>query len=262
MNQAENGFTLIELAIVLVIIGLLIGGVLFGKDMIAASEVRATVSQLDKFRSAVNAFRLKYNELPGDMRPSKAAQFGFFQITGNCGTTCLFANQLIDANGPPSFIQEYLVFWRHLSQAGLIETLDSNLLRASDGESSSQPEGYENGLMPKSKMGHYWYVTPSYRFATDGSSSVIGGNDFFTWDYLSPVQAFGLDNKIDDGKPNSGKTVDMQGPEWGYWAATGQDGNCTYGGTDQYAREALYNIDPATGGSTGGACRLSINAGF
>lgn len=44
----QSGFTLIELSIVLVIIGLIVGGVLVGRDLIKAAEVRAQVSQIEK----------------------------------------------------------------------------------------------------------------------------------------------------------------------------------------------------------------------
>jgi prepilin-type N-terminal cleavage/methylation domain-containing protein len=52
--QEFGGFTLIELSIVLVIIGLIIGGVLVGQDLIHAAQTRAAVSQLERYNSAVN----------------------------------------------------------------------------------------------------------------------------------------------------------------------------------------------------------------
>lgn len=65
------------MSIVLVIIGLIVGGVLVGQDLIRAAGVRATISQIEKYNTAVNTFRGKYGALPGDLNASVATQFGF-----------------------------------------------------------------------------------------------------------------------------------------------------------------------------------------
>jgi prepilin-type N-terminal cleavage/methylation domain-containing protein len=72
-----TGFTLIELSIVLVIIGLIVGGVLVGQDLINASHVLAQVAQITKYNTAVNTFQLKYGYLPGDIPASEVAPLGF-----------------------------------------------------------------------------------------------------------------------------------------------------------------------------------------
>lgn len=69
------GFTLIELSVVLIIIGLIAGGLLSGQELIVQAEIRKTVSQVEKMDAAINAFRLKYDCLPGDC--SDVAQLGF-----------------------------------------------------------------------------------------------------------------------------------------------------------------------------------------
>jgi len=60
------GFTLLELSIVLVIIGLIIGAILVGKDLIKAAELRAFVSQIEKYNTAFATFKLKYDCVAGD----------------------------------------------------------------------------------------------------------------------------------------------------------------------------------------------------
>ena len=62
----NNGFTLIELSIVLVIIGLLIGGILVGQSLIQSAAINATVSQIQQFDASTMAFKSKYKYLPGD----------------------------------------------------------------------------------------------------------------------------------------------------------------------------------------------------
>jgi len=66
VTSLSKAFTLIELSIVLVIIGFLAGGVLVGKDLIQAAEVRQQISQLEKVETEINTFKIKYNCLPGD----------------------------------------------------------------------------------------------------------------------------------------------------------------------------------------------------
>jgi len=80
-TKPQQGFTLIELSIVLVIIGLIVGGILVGQDLIKGAEIRATVAQVEKYNSAVNTFRTKFNAMPGDIPQAAAATFGLFQLT-------------------------------------------------------------------------------------------------------------------------------------------------------------------------------------
>ena len=64
----KKGFTLVELSIVLVIIGLLIGGILVGQSLIESAKTTATLQQLSQFDIAVSNFSTKYKQLPGDSK--------------------------------------------------------------------------------------------------------------------------------------------------------------------------------------------------
>jgi prepilin-type N-terminal cleavage/methylation domain-containing protein len=83
-----RGFTLVELSIVLVVVGLAIGGVLVGKDLIRAAEYRKFHSQIESYQLASNTFRVKYNAVPGDMPnatvlPQSKREFAFVGVSGN-----------------------------------------------------------------------------------------------------------------------------------------------------------------------------------
>ena len=65
--RSQAGFTLVELAIVMIIIGLLIAGVLKGQELIGNARVTATVAQIKSIDAAVSTFKDTYQNLPGDM---------------------------------------------------------------------------------------------------------------------------------------------------------------------------------------------------
>lgn len=67
VTRGQAAFTLVELAVVLTIIGLLIGGVLKGQQMLHAAKVSATIKQIQSVKAAVAGFRDRYSQLPGDM---------------------------------------------------------------------------------------------------------------------------------------------------------------------------------------------------
>jgi prepilin-type N-terminal cleavage/methylation domain-containing protein len=66
-NKYQRGFSLVELSIVLVILGLLTGGILAGQSLIRAAELRSITTQFNQYVSATQSFRDKYMALPGDM---------------------------------------------------------------------------------------------------------------------------------------------------------------------------------------------------
>ena len=123
------GFTLLELSIVLVIIGLIVGGVLVGRDLIGAAEIRAQISQIEKYQTAVNTFKLKYNnQLPGDISDPDATAFGLSPRGNSRGTGD--GNGILEgfpvSGGYTSFgwvegTGETLLFWIDLTTSGLID---------------------------------------------------------------------------------------------------------------------------------------------
>ena len=66
-DYSKRGFTLVELSIVLVIIGLIVGGVLAGRDLIRAATLRAVIKEVKNYETVIHIFRDKYGYLPADM---------------------------------------------------------------------------------------------------------------------------------------------------------------------------------------------------
>jgi prepilin-type N-terminal cleavage/methylation domain-containing protein len=112
--RKQNGFTLIEIAIVLVIIGLLLGGVLKGQELITSARVRNLISQQDGIKAAYFGFLDRFRALPGD----------YGQASANIPNVAAGANgnnngqiQSILNGGT---IDEHIAAWDHLSKAGFI----------------------------------------------------------------------------------------------------------------------------------------------
>jgi len=195
VKPCNAAFTLVELAIVLVIIGLVVGGVLVGKDLIESAEDRSFISQLNEYTTAVNAFKNKYNSIPGDI--ANATQF-FSGVTNGNG------DGKITINGGPVHGLEATQFWRHLSLAGMIPG-------AYDGAEANTGGVTVGKTFPEMKNAKGYgiivhYSTSSSRnfFQTCGMT----GAAWFPMNHcLSIFNARKLDTKVDDGDPLSGKAL-------------------------------------------------------
>lgn len=216
----QSGFTLIELSIVLVIIGLIIGGVLVGQDMVRAASVRATLTQIEKYNTAVNTFRGKYDALPGDLNAQVATRFGFTargtylgEGDGN-GIIEGITSAASDNNnsGMAEFGGETSMFWGDLTYAG---GLNINLIEGSfpnENIASALPSNIAvtafNQYLPEAKIGrgNFWYVWSMYgvnRFALSVPTGSSAAN-IYNNPGLTVREAYSIDQKIDDGLPTTG----------------------------------------------------------
>ncbi|MFZ4541492.1 MAG: type II secretion system protein [Rickettsiales bacterium] len=126
MSKTSSGFSLVELSIVLVILGLLVGGILSGQSLIRAAELRAVSTEYSRYVTAVQTFRDKYFQLPGDMN-SATTFWGTAAVGAACATTIGSGTQTCNGNGDGWLDNGYVNsnenfrYWQHLANAGLIE---------------------------------------------------------------------------------------------------------------------------------------------
>jgi prepilin-type N-terminal cleavage/methylation domain-containing protein len=113
MKQKQHGFTLIEIAIVLVIIGLLLGGILKGQELITNARVRNLISQQDGIKAAFFGFQDRYRALPGDYTQADT------NIPNVSTANCNGGNG--NGNGQvTTTTNENILAWEHMSKAGFI----------------------------------------------------------------------------------------------------------------------------------------------
>ena len=275
--KINDGFTLIELSIVLVIIGLIIGGVLVGQDLINAATIRAQIAQMEKYNTAVHTFQLKYGYLPGDITAQAASSFGFAPRTGGSGSGNGDGILTSSFNSCSDFqTGENVLFWVDLSTSNLIDqTLNTATYNSIPTTAADVPK-----YLPKAKIGNNyieaWGATcpnsPSvvYSFSYANYFTIANTTVFFSgWGApknlagLSVNQAYAIDSKIDDGLPTSGTvTTQLISCAAGGCTGTKSNGNGTIGGANFAGWDTFPNSPSATScidnNGLGGAYKYSI----
>lgn len=215
-----SGFTLIELSILLVIIGLIVGGVLVGQELISAATVRAQVTQIEKYNTAVNTFRDKYGGIPGDLGLPLANQFGFDTIGCDGTLGHRDGNGLIDGWSQPFLLDQPIgetgVFWQDLSaNTNLIEgTYPNGNVNINGCNNSATPitSATAGSYFPPAKIGRgnfvYVYETNGYNwFGLSAIMSADGAHTLYSNANIPVIQAYNIDKKMDDGLPLGGNVM-------------------------------------------------------
>lgn len=276
-NHAQSGFTLVELAIVLVIIGLIVGGVLVGQDLIKAAEIRASVTQIEKFNAAATTFRGKYDGYPGDLIRTRAQQFGLM-ATGSTGADGLGdGDGLIENGGTAADKQgvggESTLFWVHLTQAGLMEQGFATATGAVAAVAAN--DAAVALLLPQSRIrdaadihvtsiaGRNYFYSSAITAVTATTGAVTEANPAF-----SPYEAENIDKKIDDGRYFTGlvrayaSLVAATANTQDAGAAAGTAGACiNQGAAAAIAGDEVYNVSTDNAANTL-ACRLLWRTSF
>jgi prepilin-type N-terminal cleavage/methylation domain-containing protein len=201
--RTQRGVTLVELAIVLVIIGLVIGGVLTGQSLLRSAELRAMVSDYDKYAKAAKLFKDVYDAPPGDFSLASTTWVGSSNGDGNTSIS----------NNAESF-----QFWQHLAAAELIDSTYSGTAGAGGAAHAVSGTNVPGGSMPNSAWSVGNLAATDFSGLT-GAYAITSGNYFLfgrariaaPWraddSIITPEEAQRVDTKNDDGNPITGRVI-------------------------------------------------------
>lgn len=191
MRQQQSGFTLVEIAIVLVIIGLLLGGVLKGQELINSAKVKNFANDFRNIPLFIYGYQDKYKALPGDQAQATLdAQFPPAGTATACAPAaaglCATGNGVLNGTWNAAAVtNETFVFWQHVRLANLAagptNTADATYIpRNADGGII----GIQSAAVP-----YIANMTGTYMICSDG---ILG------------KFAKQLDTTMDDGSTNTG----------------------------------------------------------
>jgi prepilin-type N-terminal cleavage/methylation domain-containing protein len=209
-SSKKSAFSLIELSIVLIIIGLLIAGITGGASLIKSSELRSIMGEARGYAVAVNSFFTQYDQYPGDasVRVGNASLYD-----GDRDNKMEYVN---DASTP---MAEGLDAWFDLKDIGAIDLALTVFGSANPAGSAKVPVTDIPGSKIKGAGWAFDYNTTSLQnvvvltgttdvWATTKdlinatTSGTVANN--LSAEIISAPDAFSIDSKIDDGKANSG----------------------------------------------------------
>lgn len=214
IRPATSAFSLVELAIVLAIIGLLAGGVTVGISLLQRVKVNAAMNEITKYRNAFSRFREVYQALPGDYADATEV----WGVDASGCTTRTPKKETCNGNGN-NFINgggETFRVWQHLSNAGLV---DGSFTGAADSAGGYTPA--ENMAPGPFEDSGYFIDTagavtsdPTYFDQTSQPEMLYGKRAVGGWPSL-PVftskEQYNIDQKADDGRPATGYMRSLKG---------------------------------------------------
>ncbi len=197
----QRGFTLLEMAIILVIVGMLVAGVMQGQQLIQNARVRSLIAEQDAAATAVIAFQDRYKALPGDYAEA--------HLMIPCVPACPSGNgngRVEDTTTP----SESILAWAHMSGAGL---LNGNFT-ATSSTTTVTPEN-----APRNATGGFLQIAFDNKWGY--SANPARRHNIKTGNNVAVEILAEVDRKIDDGLPASGRfqfstyAADADAPTWG-----------------------------------------------
>lgn len=218
MNKQQSGFTLVEIAIVLVIIGLLLGGVLKGQELINSAKVKNMAGDFRNVQVMIYGYQDKFRKLPGD-DDGAVTRFTPNLTEGHAGNGNGVIQGAWDATDPDE--NESVLLWEHMRRANL-----------ATGSTDFADEAAAIKSLPTNSEGG--------RFGLSGVKpikSMTGGTFYACSDSIDGKFATQLDLALDDGKSNSGS---LQGIAQSAAGATQANGGSD--ASDSYVDGTRYTM--------------------
>jgi len=227
--RPTSGFTLVEMSIIVVIVGIVAAGIVMGKQILDNAATMSVASDFEKYRSAAVSYRDRYKFLPGD-DPHADDTFGAaadcpeptptdVPSTDTCGGDAdgyVAYNSSITPFGANPNYYEGLLAWQHLSNARLIQGQYS-------GKRSTASDNATIGInYPLSRISGATFVLRHFLYTGNdafpaeyghvlmfGQPAPSGINIGFWGSVLTSQQAYLIDAKIDDGRPGLGSVISI-----------------------------------------------------
>lgn len=250
-SDTQYGFTLVELAVVLLIIGLIVGGILRGQELITSARVNSIQTDANQVRTAVNTFRDKFVALPGDFENAE----DFFEAGTNPSSNNLIdngnGNGRFDGGGRVDAGTEEVEAWAHLGAAGFLSMIDVDEVSSGNSNLSSDQGAFSTpfggfysigqGLDIQTNNANFQTVNDNI-WIVAGSGGSGGGTPEANHDPIMAASvAAQFDRKIDDGNPATGN---VRGDTGGGSDACRKNGSSDVG-------DNQYNVDD-------GQCALAV----
>ncbi len=217
MKTSQKGFTLVEIAIVLVIIGLLLGGILKGQEMITQAKIKNVIADFSGVSAAYHGYQDRFRALPGD-DPNAATRWTVGPAVAGTGDGVVGGafNATADAAGAAG---ESRRWWDHLRRAGFIS-----------GNGTTQPFNAVNGLIG---------VQTGDAAGTPGPTLLNAAGGGFVGLIMCSVNlpdkiAIAVDAQMDDGIAGNGTVRGLLGSNPAITVATAATANYEEAGTNLY----------------------------
>jgi prepilin-type N-terminal cleavage/methylation domain-containing protein len=217
--ENNKAFTLVELSIVLLIIGLVIGGISAGSSLIQQAKIRTVISEYNNYTTAINTFKIQFNALPGDLNNATL-------LWASCNASSWPCNG--NGDGLISMGNENFQVWQHLSLAGVINYNWTTLLpepTSKYGQAGWRIE--DNGAS-------IYTIAPQTRNALEFMITANAAG------FIPSTSAYNIDMKTDDGQASNGKVYGLDDAVSG--CVLQSDGVTAANPFSYNSTSAIYNI--------------------